>query len=265
MSALPATYRVVAHNYAFDSDNKIHSDDVASKFGFTGGLVPGVADFAYLARAVYDTWGEQWMVGGTMEAKFIKPIYHGDEARANAVAGSDDSSLTLELQNPEGVLCAAGTAQLDNAGEAPEFDQFPAAPAIDEAARPAPDPSTFGAGRLLAPYEYDFDARESAAAASEMFVDAWPSEAGWHPACALQDANRILRANVNLGPWIHTGSHIELFSSPADGEHISLRGRVNDTFEKRGHIMTECGLAMFSNERPIARIAHRAIIRLAGQ
>ena len=33
-----ASYEVKAFNYAFDSENKIHSDDVASRYGFKGGL-----------------------------------------------------------------------------------------------------------------------------------------------------------------------------------------------------------------------------------
>ena len=35
-------YRVVAFNTAHDSENKIHDDATARRFGFGGGLVPGV-------------------------------------------------------------------------------------------------------------------------------------------------------------------------------------------------------------------------------
>ena len=266
MSAAAATYRVLAHNYAFDSDNRIHSDDVASQFGFKGGLVPGVADFAYLARAAYDALGDRLLSGGVVEGKFIKPIYHGEIAEADARPqdGRPDC-LALTLTNPEGVLCAAGTAELDAADPEPVFADYSAAAAIADEARPAPEVATFPAGTLLAAYEYRYDADAARTETGDMFVDPWPGQSGWHPASALHDANRILRANVALGPWIHTASRLQLYRAPGDGAWISLRGRVLDTYEKRGHVMTEADLALFADETPLARIKHTAIIRLAGQ
>ena len=103
------TYQVVAYNYAHDSDNKIHDDETAARYGFKGGLVPGVADYAYLSRAAFQVRGEPWLRGGKMEAKFIKPVYHGETATAIA-AGEDESErperVTLSLRNPDGVCCA---------------------------------------------------------------------------------------------------------------------------------------------------------------
>jgi acyl dehydratase len=261
----PAThYQIIAHNYSFDSDNKIHSDDVAKEYGFKGGLVPGVADFAYLARATYDHWGEAWLSGGTIEAKFIKPVYHGETAFAAATPSDEPDTLTLALTNVDGVLCAAGSATLAGAGTAPSPAAFRSFPLPAEDARPAPDIATFPAGTQLGAYEYDFDASTATQEAVEKFVDAWPSTARWHPAIALHDANRILRANVALGPWIHTASKLDLFGAPVTGERVSLRGNVLNTFERRGHVMTELDLGVFAADRPIARVKHTAIIRLSG-
>ena len=41
-------YRVSAYNTAQQSENKIHDDAVARRFGFSGGLVPGVDVMAYM-------------------------------------------------------------------------------------------------------------------------------------------------------------------------------------------------------------------------
>ena len=38
-------HNAVARNFAEASENKIHSDDIAKRFGFTGALVPGVTVF----------------------------------------------------------------------------------------------------------------------------------------------------------------------------------------------------------------------------
>ena len=41
-------YRVQAFNTAKLSENKMHDDTVAKRFGFSGGLVPGVDVMAYM-------------------------------------------------------------------------------------------------------------------------------------------------------------------------------------------------------------------------
>jgi hypothetical protein len=267
MKGSAVQYKVIAHNYAFDSENKIHSDDVASRYGFKGGLVPGVADIAYLARSAYDLWGEDWLRGGTIEVKLIKPVYHGENATARAVPNAEASHATLELSNEVGELCAAGTAGRDDAGPPPSADEFSKGPPPEFDARPAPTALGFPAGHLLGAYEYRHNAVEAGKSARDMFVDEWPEQgriANFHPATALHHANRMLRANVALGPWIHTGSRLELHGQPADGAWISLCGHVLETYEKRGHIVTDVDMAMFADDRPIARIKHSAIIRLAG-
>ena len=43
-------YRVQAYNTAVASENKIHDDTVARRFGFAGGLVPGIEVYAYMAH-----------------------------------------------------------------------------------------------------------------------------------------------------------------------------------------------------------------------
>ncbi|MDQ1672325.1 MAG: hypothetical protein QOC98_887, partial [Frankiaceae bacterium] len=42
---VPAPHRFVAHVIE-EAENKIHEDDVARRFGFSGALVPGVELFA---------------------------------------------------------------------------------------------------------------------------------------------------------------------------------------------------------------------------
>src|SRR6516225_8392372 len=52
-----APYRVEAFNTAKASENKIHDDAVARRFGFGGGLVPGVDVYAYMAHQPVVRWG----------------------------------------------------------------------------------------------------------------------------------------------------------------------------------------------------------------
>ena len=43
-------YRIVVFNTAHDSENKIHDDATARRFGFGGGLVPGVDVYGYMTH-----------------------------------------------------------------------------------------------------------------------------------------------------------------------------------------------------------------------
>jgi hypothetical protein len=56
-AAALATYCVEAVNTAKVSENKIHDDEVARRFGFGGGLVPGVDVYAYMAHLPVVRWG----------------------------------------------------------------------------------------------------------------------------------------------------------------------------------------------------------------
>ena len=78
-------YEVVAHNTATQSDNKIHDDEVARRFGFTGGLVPGVDVYAYLTHLPAETWGLDWLERGSMRGRFLTPVYEGETVTVDVV------------------------------------------------------------------------------------------------------------------------------------------------------------------------------------
>ena len=55
-AALIEPYRVLAFNTAHDSENKIHDDATARRFGFGGGLVPGVDVYGYMTHLPVMRW-----------------------------------------------------------------------------------------------------------------------------------------------------------------------------------------------------------------
>ena len=88
---------LLAYNTATASENRIHADDVAGKFGFTGGLVPGVDVFAYMAHAPRAQWGLDWLSEGRIKARFGKPVYDGDETLITA-QDQPDGTLSIAVQ-----------------------------------------------------------------------------------------------------------------------------------------------------------------------
>src|SRR5436189_4165819 len=102
-------YRVAAHNTAKSSENKMHDDAVARRFGFSGGLVPGVDVMAYMMHLPVRRWGRNFLERGLVEARFVKPVYDGEDA---VVSGSEsDGVLTIGVES-RGEICATGTASL---------------------------------------------------------------------------------------------------------------------------------------------------------
>src|SRR5215467_6099746 len=119
----PITYRVEAYNVSHASENKIHDDAVARQLGFAGGLVPGVEVYAYACHPIAQRWGRIWLERGSIELRFLKPVYDGRIAAVSAL----ETALALELEvHSDGQLCAAGRAWLtDGALSPPTPETFP--------------------------------------------------------------------------------------------------------------------------------------------
>src|SRR6267378_7906436 len=102
-------YRVSAYNTSKQSENKIHDDAVARRFGFSGGLVPGVDVMAYMLHLPVAKWGRDFLERGLIDARFVKPVYDGETAEVTAEEA--DGALSIEVKS-RGQLCATGTASL---------------------------------------------------------------------------------------------------------------------------------------------------------
>ena len=209
----PAPYQVEAFNTSKASENKIHDDAVARRFGFSGGLVPGVDVYGYMAHQPVARWGRAWLERGTAECRLLKPVYDGETATVTAKETADGLALQVTSR---GMLCATGTAALpDAAGPVPALDLFPPPPPPPDD-RPPADEASLAVGTLLGirplPVTPDFaagylrDVRET--------DPLYAREGLVHPATILRTGNWVLSHNVVLGPWIHVGSTVRHFPPP---------------------------------------------------
>jgi acyl-coenzyme A thioesterase PaaI-like protein len=83
-----------------------------------------------------------------------------------------------------------------------------------------------------------------------------------HPGWLLSLANYVLASNVALGPWIHTASEVRHLGVVADGDRVSVRARVLDLSEARGHELVHLDVVMVVGNRAVQRVGHSAIYRL---
>ena len=125
-------YRVLAHNTSKQSENKIHDDAVARRFGFSGGLVPGVDVMAYMIHLPVAKWGRAFLERGLIEARFVKPVYDGE--MADLTGEESNGVLSIEVES-RGELCATGTASLPPAAPAFSLSDFVEVAAVGELKR----------------------------------------------------------------------------------------------------------------------------------
>ncbi len=246
---------LIAFNTATASDNKIHDDATAARFGFTGGLVPGVDVFAYLAHAPAAAWGRDWLHEGAMRAKFLKPVYDGDEASVRA-EGAAPMALTIEAR---GLMCATGEAVQRHDGRAPA--RLGAAPLPPRAARPPAAPESLPVGAVLGSLQELYMTEVGHAHLLAMREDPALFDHGRiaNPAYLLRRANYILALNVVLGPWIHIESDVRLHCLVEDGDPFETRAVVADNYEAKGHLTVALDFTISVRERLAMSGRHWAI------
>lgn len=251
------TYRVEAYNTAKQSENKMHDDTVARRFGFTGGLVPGVEVMAYMIHLPVARWGRPFLERGLAEARFLKPIYDGDlvEVRATDSAGG----IALEVKS-RGELCATGSAALPSAPPAIALADYTEVGAVGE--REAVSASSFAVGSCLgtAPRAWPVPLARAYLADISERAPIYADQRLGHPGMLQRVMNRLLVDNVILGPWIHVGSRMQLLAAFSEGDEITARAKVVANYEKKGHRFVELDALVVGNgARPLAHCHHIAI------
>ncbi len=250
-------YRVSAYNLAKNSENKMHDDTVARRFGFSGGLVPGVDVFAYMSHMPVERWGRAFLERGLMEGRFLKPVYDGEMAEVSAQ--EIDGALVLKVES-KGEVCATGRASLPVAAPKLRVDDYPSVAVVTT--RTPVDSNSYEPGKWLGipPYrqgaqplaEYLRDVRETA--------PIYASESIVHPGTLLRTMNWALMENAILGPWIHVGSTLQHLGVARASDELTVRAKVIANYERKGHRFVELdGIIVADGERLIGHCQHTAI------
>jgi acyl dehydratase len=258
----------VAFNQATASENKIHADDVAKRYGFRGGLVPGVTVYAYLAHPALVAWERDWLERGAASVELVKPLYDEDRFEVRTSDAADDA-YEASVVDSSGVVCATGRAWMPADEVSPPVrrgdartpradDRPPATREVLERLREA------GLGALYWDWDPTAELGRYVRTLDDVPDLVRPDrEALANPAFTLGLANFVLAANVRLGPWIHVASEVRHFSVVPRGGRVVVEARVTDLFEKRGHEFVDLDVAVFVEpDRPVLSGHHRAIYRL---
>ncbi|SDG09818.1 hypothetical protein SAMN05660662_0324 [Blastococcus aurantiacus] len=244
----PAPHRFVARVIE-EAQNKIHDDDVAQQFGFTGALVPGVELFARITTPLVAGWGEEWLSGGRVDVRFRRPVYDGEELLVDV----DDDRLTVT--GPDGEVRCLGSA--GRTADRPDLTGLDgAAPADGQVADPVVGP--FGSVHEPVTVEQN-----------EWYLDAvgeplalYRENAWAHPGMLVKAVHRLLTRNVALGPWIHTASDCRFLGVARLPALVTSHGRVTSVGRRGRNDEVRYDALVLADGEPVLHVQHTALYRL---
>ncbi|MET0967942.1 MAG: hypothetical protein ABWY18_01970 [Tardiphaga sp.] len=250
-------YRVAAFNTAKQSENKMHDDSVARKFGFSGGLVPGVDVLAYMIHPPVQAWGREFLARGLIEARFTKPVYDGETVEI--IAEADGEGLALRVEGRSEVR-ANGTASLTARPLAPSLADYPD---TEPVARRLPvDAESYRLDKWLgsAPRVWPEDGLAEYLDEVREADGFYLREGIVHPGVLQRIMNKVLVDNAVLGPWIHVGSRMQMLATARTDDELIARARVTGNYEKKGHRFVELDALIVANGTTVvAHCQHVAI------
>jgi len=242
---------------------------VARRYGFQGGLVPGVTVYAYAGHAVLEALGTEWVERGRTRIRLVSPCYDGDEVAVSVsggpVSGGPPSAVEFEVTVGERV-CAAGSASLPTGSPGGrESGSIPSAEPPAPQDRPAASEQSLEPGRVLGSIPLPTDPPTAAAYVVKVGEPSTVfAERGIvHPGLLLEGANWVLMANVVLPAWLHVESDVHHRRPVSVGEELEVRARVAEVFERKGHRFVGLDVAWMAGPEMVAAAHHTAIWQLA--
>ena len=268
--SIPRSYSALAFNPVPESENRIHSDDVALRFGFQGGLVPGVVVSAYLMHPAVEAWGLDWLERGRAEAVVERPVYDG-EAFEVVLDETSEEAYSARLTGTSGDVRARSTVALP--AKAPDPPVMRGDARISHGhERPQASRETFerlrdvGLGAVRARWP-EAEITTYLKDPAQMPRILRPTADGYaNPAFVLGMTNWALAANVRMSPWLHLQTEHQNHAAIPPGSELVVEQRVADLFEKKGHEFVDVDLAAFHLDgRAVMSARLRAIYRLRGE
>lgn len=264
----PVNWRARALNQVPESDNRIHSDELAKAYGFTGALVPGVTLSCYLVHPAVEAWGLSWLQRGAAHVTIKSPLY--DEQEFEVVVNGTANTYRAELFC-DNKVCAEGQISLPcevpvapvKRNDAPIRADY-IAPAVSrdvmEAFKAYGCPSR--SFEWSADHEMAVYLREQSQMSAVHRTDRQDGSGAYaNLSFLLGCANRHFAAIARMSPWIHLETCSQNFRAVPLGTTLISEMRVLNLFTKKGHEFADCEFNLFSvdDDSCVCSIRQRAI------
>lgn len=262
-----ASYQVRTHNASEHSENRMHSDEVARKFGFKAALVPGVTVFSHMTHPLVERYGEDWLARGIAEVSFAKPAYEGDLLTVHTTPAEGEAGAlrhALTCVNEEGVELARMSAELRDSALTPDA-RSAIAPAPPIAERPIVTWDLMEVGKPFPALTWKPTQTDNLQWCTDVRDDLPLYRSSnaplLHPGFVLRQANYVLRNRFTLPAWIHTGSRIVFHAPLRVGPAYEVRAIPEEKWQRKGHEMVRLYVAIRDGDKTMAEVTHAAIFR----
>jgi len=261
----------LAFNQVPDSDNRIHSDAMAAAYGYTGALVPGVTQSAYLIHPAIEAWGMAWLERGYAHVTIKAPLY--DHARFEVETAGGDRAYTAELSS-EGRLCSVAEVRLPEAPDtAPSYrgqaflDDGYEAPAATRSNMASLEAS----GCLAKRFRWSADVsmatylRDASEMPALLRTHGAPDAGGYaNMAFLLGLANRHFASMATMNPWIHLETWSWNHQPVPLGTGLISEMAITGLFARKGHEFADCTFNIFRDDTKVCvcSIEQRAIYQV---
>lgn len=260
--------QILALNDAESSENRIHSDDVAQRYGFSGALVSGVNVFGYLTQPLVRHFGAAFLERGMMDVLFLKPAYQDNLLSIRTENLSQESTLRSHVTsayNEDGTLLAKLESWLpvDLPEISPRAAMIPGAeislrPEISwdaiQIEQPAPAllwQPTAAENKTHVKIQRD---------RSTLYQGA---DALIHPYYLLEMCNQILKNLYVIPAWVHTGSKMVMRQGLGIGQDIVLKAVPIKKWKRKGHEFIRLYVVFLVADEVALEVEHTAIYKLA--
>jgi len=263
-------YQIKVINDALTSENKIHSDDIAKKFGFTGALVSGVSVFGHMTHPLVKAYGQDWLSSSIAEVKFIKPAYVDDLLSVEVESVSDTDKrrhlVTLALNQNGDTLARMESWQPD---QQPPAKSYPnATQTKGEVSREEIHWDKIQLNQFAPEYEFclsiDQHNHSLTMMRDELGIYHQTSSPVVHPYVLLKECNQALMRMFILPAWIHVGSKMKLHRQIKVGETVNVQTIPTDKWENKGHQFITLDVIFTVAGELAWEVSHTAIFRISG-
>lgn len=257
-------HQPIAINHSQAHENRIHSDDVARTYGFTGALVPGVAVFGHMTHPLTNELGLDWLGHSRIALRLLKPAYNGDRLSV-PLTQTGDQTFLVECYNDAKVLLAQLTVELPLA-----------LPPVDPRARIP------GAATATTRVEINWDAidldtpfasvawtpsvEENRKYTDQLSDDLPVYRAGVvHPHLIQHWCNQMLVRRFVLPAWIHVGTEMTFRRVLKVGDAVDVRAIPIEKWQRKGHEFIKLYLAFLVDGTAAVEAFHTAIYKVAAK
>jgi hypothetical protein len=265
--SIPVSWSATAWNPVPESENRIHGDDVARRYGFRGGLVPGVVVSAYLLHPAASAWGRAFAERGRAHCVVRSPVYDGEPFRVE-VSDASAHGYHAVLVDERGERCAKASASLpEHVPEPPKRRHDPVQSRGD--ARPDATPEVMeqlretGLRALRSRWSEEAEITRylrDPAQQAPVYRDTGIA----HPGFVLGTTNWLLGQNVKMSAWLHLETESQHFRAIEPGAELVVEAEIADLFEKKGHRFVDVDLELYElgDDAAVATVGLRAIYQL---